>query len=126
MLVQVDVHLMPDLPGSNPEMDRKMLGDALFDPDLDADYYKVVIPSLPPSKPFCSIYLEAHFHPPVHPLSSVSAAAWRMRGDHVASRFGQASCFLTPYVVACPRSLPHKFGVFFVHRLAEHGSEPNL
>jgi hypothetical protein len=37
---------MPDLPGSNPEMDRKMLGDALFDPDLDADYYKVII-SLP-------------------------------------------------------------------------------
>lgn len=41
---KVDVHLMPDLPGSNPEMDRKMLGDALFDPDLDADYYKACSP----------------------------------------------------------------------------------
>lgn len=38
---KVDVHLMPDLPGSSPELDLKMLGEALYDEDLDADYYKV-------------------------------------------------------------------------------------
>ena len=38
---KVDVHLMPDLPGSSPAKDREMLSKVLWDPALDADYYKI-------------------------------------------------------------------------------------
>lgn len=38
---KVDIHIMPDLPGSTPELDRKMFDYILKSPDLQADYWKI-------------------------------------------------------------------------------------
>ncbi|CAD2212665.1 histone acetyltransferase-like protein [Angomonas deanei] len=38
---KVDVHLMPDLPGSSPEADRLMFDDMLNSPYLQADQWKI-------------------------------------------------------------------------------------
>ena len=38
---KVDVHLMPDLPGSTPELDREMIDTMLYDPDHQADQWKI-------------------------------------------------------------------------------------
>lgn len=38
---KVDIHLMPNLPGSSYEMDKKMLEDSLYDDRLQVDQYKI-------------------------------------------------------------------------------------
>jgi len=38
---KVDMHLMPDLPSSNPEKDWAMFQDVLHGPDLQADHWKI-------------------------------------------------------------------------------------
>ena len=38
---KVDVHLMPDLPGSSPELDKQMIDTMLYDPDHQADQWKL-------------------------------------------------------------------------------------
>lgn len=38
---QVDIHLMPNLPGTTIENDVKMFDRVLGDPDLQADQWKV-------------------------------------------------------------------------------------
>ena len=38
---KVDIHLMPNLPGSSYEMDIKMLNDSLYDERLQVDQYKI-------------------------------------------------------------------------------------
>uniref|UniRef100_A0A0G4I3R9 tRNA carboxymethyluridine synthase n=1 Tax=Chromera velia CCMP2878 TaxID=1169474 RepID=A0A0G4I3R9_9ALVE len=38
---KVDIHLMPDLPGSDPERDLKMFNYVLHSPDLQADQWKI-------------------------------------------------------------------------------------
>jgi len=38
---KVDIHLMPNLPGSSYEIDVKMLNDSLYDPRLQVDQYKI-------------------------------------------------------------------------------------
>ncbi|KEG09927.1 putative histone acetyltransferase-like protein [Trypanosoma grayi] len=38
---KVDIHLMPDLPGSTPENDKKMFDDVLNAPELQADQWKI-------------------------------------------------------------------------------------
>ena len=38
---KVDIHLMPDLPGATPDLDRKMFDDVLYSPDLQADQWKI-------------------------------------------------------------------------------------
>ena len=38
---KIDIHLMPDLPGSSPEKDREMFERVLSDPDLQADQWKI-------------------------------------------------------------------------------------
>lgn len=38
---KVDIHLMPDLPGSTPEIDTVMFNTILTDPDLQADQMKI-------------------------------------------------------------------------------------
>ena len=38
---KVDIHIMPDLPGSTPELDRIMFDTILTDPDLQADQMKI-------------------------------------------------------------------------------------
>jgi len=38
---KVDIHLMPNLPGSSYEMDVKMLEDSLYDPRIQVDQYKI-------------------------------------------------------------------------------------
>ncbi len=37
---KLDLHLMPNLPGASPEIDRAMFDEALTDPDLQADQWK--------------------------------------------------------------------------------------
>lgn len=38
---KVDIHLMPNLPGSSYDMDKKMLEDSLYDDRLQVDQYKI-------------------------------------------------------------------------------------
>ena len=38
---KVDIHLMPNLPGSNFQLDQIMLNDSLYDQRLQADQYKI-------------------------------------------------------------------------------------
>ena len=38
---KVDIHLMPDLPTSDPEKDWAMFQEVLFGPDLQADHWKI-------------------------------------------------------------------------------------
>ncbi|ESL11703.1 histone acethyltransferase-like protein [Trypanosoma rangeli SC58] len=38
---KVDIHLMPDLPGSTPAGDKAMFDDVLYSPDLQADQWKI-------------------------------------------------------------------------------------
>ena len=38
---KVDIHLMTQLPGTIPDMDRKMFQRILYDPDLQADQWKI-------------------------------------------------------------------------------------
>eukprot|EP00386_Alphamonas_edax_P007793 GDKI01025875.1.p1 GENE.GDKI01025875.1~~GDKI01025875.1.p1 ORF type:complete len:676 (-),score=224.58 GDKI01025875.1:26-2053(-) len=38
---KVDIHIMPDLPGSNPDIDRQMFDKILNTPDLQADQWKI-------------------------------------------------------------------------------------
>ncbi|KAG8348411.1 Radical SAM superfamily Radical SAM C terminal domain [Trypanosoma vivax] len=38
---KVDIHLMPDLPGSTPENDKAMFSDVLYSPHLQADQWKI-------------------------------------------------------------------------------------
>lgn len=38
---KVDIHLMPNLPGSNYEMDKEMLNQALYDERIQVDQYKI-------------------------------------------------------------------------------------
>lgn len=38
---KVDIHLMPDLPGATPEVDKKMFEDVLYSPELQADQWKI-------------------------------------------------------------------------------------
>ena len=38
---KVDIHIMPDLPGSSPEKDLLMLQEFLDNPDLQADFWKI-------------------------------------------------------------------------------------
>lgn len=38
---KVDIHIMPDLPGTTPEKDRIMFDDILFGDELQADHWKI-------------------------------------------------------------------------------------
>jgi ELP3 family radical SAM enzyme/protein acetyltransferase len=38
---KIDIHVMPDLPGSNPEKDKKMLHEVLTSHDFSPDYMKI-------------------------------------------------------------------------------------
>ncbi|XWV26357.1 hypothetical protein QJ857_gp0716 [Tupanvirus soda lake] len=38
---KIQIHLMPDLPGSNPDIDRKMFDTILYDEDLQVDSLKI-------------------------------------------------------------------------------------
>lgn len=44
---KVDIHLMPNLPGSSAELDRVMFENVLSDPDLQADQWKVYPTQVP-------------------------------------------------------------------------------
>ena len=38
---KIDIHLMPDLPGATPEIDRKMFTEIINNPDYQADQWKI-------------------------------------------------------------------------------------
>ena len=38
---KLDIHLMPNLPGSNPALDKQMFDQVLYDEDLQADQWKI-------------------------------------------------------------------------------------
>mmetsp|Transcript_40354 Transcript_40354/g.95890 ORF Transcript_40354/g.95890 Transcript_40354/m.95890 type:complete len:752 (+) Transcript_40354:178-2433(+) len=60
---KVDIHLMPDLPGSDPAMDKLMLEKALYDPEMDADYYKIYPTSVTPFTTIEKWYREGSYKP---------------------------------------------------------------
>jgi ELP3 family radical SAM enzyme/protein acetyltransferase len=38
---KLDIHIMPNLPGATPEIDKEMFNELLFNPDLQADQWKI-------------------------------------------------------------------------------------
>lgn len=38
---KIDIHLMPDLPGASPDIDRKMFDEIISNPDYQADQWKI-------------------------------------------------------------------------------------
>ncbi|KAH0473983.1 MAG: uncharacterized protein KVP18_001666 [Porospora cf. gigantea A] len=60
---KVDIHLMPDLPGSNPTIDRAMLEDVLSSPDLQADQWKIYPCEVTPFSAIEKWYADGEFMP---------------------------------------------------------------
>ncbi|CDI75800.1 elongator complex protein 3, putative [Eimeria praecox] len=62
-LTLVDVHLMPDLPSSNPDADRQMFYYVLSSPDLQADQWKIYPCEVTPFSTIEQWYKEGKFIP---------------------------------------------------------------
>ncbi|CAJ1361827.1 unnamed protein product, partial [Effrenium voratum] len=60
---KVDLHLMPDLPGSDPEKDWVMFEDVLFGEDLQADHWKIYPCEVTPFTRIETWYKEGKFMP---------------------------------------------------------------
>lgn len=60
---KVDIHIMPDLPGSNPVLDRDMFDRILDDPDLQADQWKIYPCEVTPYTKIKKWYEEGSYKP---------------------------------------------------------------
>lgn len=60
---KVDIHLMPNLPGSSYEMDVKMLEDSLYDPRIQVDQYKIYPTAIVPWTRIKKWYEEGSYVP---------------------------------------------------------------
>jgi ELP3 family radical SAM enzyme/protein acetyltransferase len=60
---KVDIHLMPDLPTSDPEKDWAMFQEVLFGPDLQADHWKIYPCSVTPFSIIEQWYEEGKYMP---------------------------------------------------------------
>lgn len=60
---KVDIHLMPDLPGSSVNLDRSMFKRMLTDPDLQADQWKIYPTSVTPWTKIEEWYREGSYQP---------------------------------------------------------------
>lgn len=60
---KVDIHLMPNLPGSSYEMDIKMLEDSLYDPRIQVDQYKIYPTAIVPWTRIKKWYEEGSYVP---------------------------------------------------------------
>jgi len=60
---KIDVHLMPNLPGSSPAQDDKMLNDILTDPDLQVDQLKIYPTSIVPWTKIAEWYASGEYKP---------------------------------------------------------------
>jgi ELP3 family radical SAM enzyme/protein acetyltransferase len=60
---KVDIHLMPNLPGSSYEMDVKMLEDSLYDPRIQVDQYKIYPTAIVPWTKIKKWYEEGSYVP---------------------------------------------------------------
>lgn len=60
---KVDIHLMPNLPGSSYEMDVKMLEDSLYDPRIQVDQYKIYPTAIVPWTKIKKWYDEGSYVP---------------------------------------------------------------
>ncbi|AAZ13341.1 Elongator-like Protein 3a [Trypanosoma equiperdum] len=60
---KVDIHLMPDLPGSTPENDKKMFSDVLYSPELQADQWKIYPCQTTPFSVIEEWYKEGKYQP---------------------------------------------------------------
>jgi len=60
---KVDIHIMPDLPGSSPEQDEAMFNDILHGEDLQADHWKIYPCEVTPFTKIEQWYREGTFVP---------------------------------------------------------------
>ena len=60
---KIDIHLMPNLPGSNPDMDDEMFDRVLYDPDLQVDQWKIYPCEVVPWSMIKKWYDEGKFTP---------------------------------------------------------------
>jgi ELP3 family radical SAM enzyme/protein acetyltransferase len=60
---KVDIHLMPNLPGSSYEKDVEMLNSSLYDPQLQADQYKIYPTAIVPWTKIKKWYEEGTYIP---------------------------------------------------------------
>ena len=60
---KVDIHLMPDLPGSTPEKDRAMFEYVLNSPDMQADQWKIYPCSVTPFTKIAEWYESGEYKP---------------------------------------------------------------
>ena len=60
---KIDIHLMPNLPGSSPEMDEAMFNRVLYDSDLQVDQWKIYPCEVTPWTVIKKWYDEGKFKP---------------------------------------------------------------
>jgi ELP3 family radical SAM enzyme/protein acetyltransferase len=60
---KIVIHLMPQLPGSNPERDREMITRVITDPDLQADEWKLYNTEVTPYTQIYQWYLDGSYRP---------------------------------------------------------------
>jgi ELP3 family radical SAM enzyme/protein acetyltransferase len=60
---KVDIHLMPNLPGSSYELDKKMLENSLYDERLQVDQYKIYPTAIVPWTQIKTWYEEGSYVP---------------------------------------------------------------
>jgi ELP3 family radical SAM enzyme/protein acetyltransferase len=60
---KVDMHIMPNLPGSSYEKDKEMLNEVLYDPRIQADQYKIYPTAIVPFTKIKKWYDEGSYVP---------------------------------------------------------------
>ena len=60
---KVDIHIMPNLLGSNPEKDKKMFDQILYDPRLQSDQIKIYPVSVVPWSMYETMYKDGRYKP---------------------------------------------------------------
>jgi len=60
---KIDIHLMPNLPGSSYELDKQMLDDSLYDERLQVDQYKIYPTAIVPWTKIKEWYEEGSYVP---------------------------------------------------------------
>ncbi|CEL91799.1 unnamed protein product [Vitrella brassicaformis CCMP3155] len=60
---KVDIHIMPDLPGSDPEKDREMFQYLIHSPDLQADQWKIYPCEVTPFTKIEKWYYDGQYKP---------------------------------------------------------------
>mmetsp|Transcript_158800 Transcript_158800/g.281552 ORF Transcript_158800/g.281552 Transcript_158800/m.281552 type:complete len:627 (-) Transcript_158800:95-1975(-) len=78
---QVNLHIMPDLPGSSPDKDQAMLGEVLQNEDLQADRWKITPCEVTPFSVIEQWYREGSYMPYTEDPSKLFKLLTEVQGE---------------------------------------------